>query len=608
MIDPSIPLQVRPVVAPPNTSDQFLRALQLRQQQQEYGLQKTVAADTHALATQNLADKTRQVDVRNALAQAYKEGTVIDPSTGKATLDPDKFFASATRSGYGAEADAQRKADLESELKNHTTALDNEKKRIALLGNAAGSLASITDPDQQTQAIQDQLAQLVKAGALPPEMAQKIASIPPGPQRQTALIQFRDQAIEADKGVDQHAAALRAAQDKLKGEADIAKTQADTAKTNEELATTRRQAWATRLSGAKTAGQYSALLASAPKEIAAAFPDAAEFDPTTSPAEIRRLGMTPQEAETSIRENKKESDQATEVELAKKAALGKQPGATPEQVQEGQVADAALKRLDQSRVAGRPITQFVAPSNAPQAATISDVPEAIRGTVQRIINGDQAIPNLGRNNPTNQALTYWVGKVDPTYTAARVDLKKSFVSGKDADNVKSLNTVIGHLGALADNADKLDNSAFRKYNTFGNWLSREAGSDVTAPFRADRRGVASELSTALKGGLASEAEVKGWLDELDASGSPSSLKGTISEIGHILGSRMDALENKRANLPEDSRKTPLLTQKAKDTLDKLSPQSASGLIPTPSSQAEYDALKKGDKFKKPNDQKIYTKQ
>lgn len=227
LTDPSIPLQVRPVAPPPDTSGDFLKALQLRQQAQEFGLQKQQATDTHAIAQQNIADKQRSVDVRNALAQAYKDGTVVDPATGKATLDPEKFFASATKSGFGPEADTQRKADLQALLQNHTTQLDNEKKRVALLGNAAGSIASIADPAQQDQAIQAQLPQLVQAGLLPPEAAQKIAAMPPGPQRQAALIQFRDQATDAEKQVDQHAASLRDALSRLKTNSDLATAEAE---------------------------------------------------------------------------------------------------------------------------------------------------------------------------------------------------------------------------------------------------------------------------------------------------------------------------------------------------------------------------------------------
>ncbi len=135
-------------------------------------------------------------------------------------------------------------------------------------------------------------------------------------------------------------------------------------------------------------------------------------------------------------------------------------------------------------------------------------------------------------------------RYDPSATDQRYGLRNSFTSGKDAANVTSLNTVIGHLGTLDTAADQLDNSAFKGYNSFGNWLSRQAGDPQTAPFRTARRAVSSELSTALKGGVASEAEVKGWQDEIDASDSPKTLHSTIATVGSLIGSRIKQQEQK----------------------------------------------------------------
>lgn len=299
-------------------------------------------------------------------------------------------------------------------------------------------------------------------------------------------------------------------------------------------------------------------------------------------AENKALNSTPDPVTGLTKEQQAQLDAknqtVNEANLALTASKGKQPGATPLQVKEGRVAEDALRRMTADKIASRPITQFVAPQGVPEVVTIDKVPEEIRGKVQRIINGDEVIPPSGRNNPSNQATSYWVGKVDPGYTASRADLKKSLVSGKDAESIKSLNTAINHLGALADNSEKLDNTIFRKYNNFGNWLSREAGSDKTARFRTDRIGVSSELSTLLKGGVASKAEVDHWLDAIDSADSPGTLRSTVSEIGHLVAGRIEAIDNKQAQLPEAGR-VKLLTDRSKQVLQKLSSGTSSEKLP-----------------------------
>lgn len=319
---------------------------------------------------------------------------------------------------------------------------------------------------------------------------------------------------------------------------------------------------------------------------------------------LLQLGMKPEDAAkdrvAQIKEKddaKKEADKQlaeankpTQEKWIADMAAAAQPGATPAEKKAGAVAKVALAQLSQLKQSERPINNntFAPPptpagADASKPVDISQVPEAIRGTVQAIIRGDVKLPPQSRNNPTSEAERYWTNKVEPTYSEDRFDVKKSFMSGKDADNVKSLNTVIAHLGALADNAGKLDNSEFKKYNNFGNWLQSQAGTDKTAPFTIDRLGVSSELATALKGGMASEKEVENWQREIDSSDTPQTLKNKIAEIAHVIGGRYDALEDKRSVLPAESRSKPLISPKAQAVLDRLS---TSGAKPVP------DAVKK----------------
>lgn len=286
---------------------------------------------------------------------------------------------------------------------------------------------------------------------------------------------------------------------------------------------------------------------------------------------------------------------------------------------DGEITAIALRARDAADIRKKnaerpPVTNvFTAPAlpagtdgKPVDVVTIDKVPETVRGTVQSILNGDTKAPAAGSRNANAQAITYWLTKVDPKFDTNRYDVKKSFENGPDSKSVVSGNTVIGHLGSMADAADKLDNTSFKKYNDFGNWLNREVGSDKTAPFRVARRGVASELGTLLKGGVASEGEVNGWLKEIDSSDTPGTLKSTIGQIAETINSRIDALDAKRALLPQAARSTPLLSDKSQKIISRLTGPDAPAAKAAPQKGAVQDGYKflGGDPAKKENWQAV----
>lgn len=204
-------------------------------------------------------------------------------------------------------------------------------------------------------------------------------------------------------------------------------------------------------------------------------------------------------------------------------------------------------------------------------AYLAALPAAQQPIVKGLADGTIAWPSgYAQKDPVVMGRVADALRYDPSASAQRFALRNSFTGGKDAANVTSLNTVIGHLGTLDTAADQLDNSAFKGYNTFGNWLSRQAGDPQTAPFRTARRAVASELSTALKGGVASEAEVKGWLDEIDSSDSPKTLHSTIATVGNLIGSRIKQQEEKYSDGMGQPPARPLTHADSQAILSRLS--------------------------------------
>lgn len=157
-------------------------------------------------------------------------------------------------------------------------------------------------------------------------------------------------------------------------------------------------------------------------------------------------------------------------------------------------------------------------------------------------------PGMGASGPN---ASYWqnmldaVSRYDPTFDAtnynARASTLRSFTSGPDAKNVTSINMTIGHLGNLADTADKLRNVDFRAYNTLANWLSVQAGRPDVTNFNIAKAAVSSELTRVFRGTGGNEADIQRWENEINSSASPEQLRGAIGTGLALLDSRIGAM-------------------------------------------------------------------
>jgi hypothetical protein len=81
---------------------------------------------------------------------------------------------------------------------------------------------------------------------------------------------------------------------------------------------------------------------------------------------------------------------------------------------------------------------------------------------------------------------------------------------------------------------------------------------------------AGELAKLVKGGVASEAEVQGILDKLNASDSKEARNAALQTAGEFLNDRVTALQHKRDDiLGAQSPGTSLLTKESQSTLKSL---------------------------------------
>jgi len=257
------------------------------------------------------------------------------------------------------------------------------------------------------------------------------------------------------------------------------------------------------------------------------------------------------------------------------AAIAADPSKPP---QERAAANAALKAMEKHALASRPVTNVFNPpaSNGQQGPTTLDqVPEKFKGDVQAITEYRRPMPAMGRNNPYSQELSYWIGKVAPEYDgtqfATRNKTQAAYgAGGKEGQNITSINTAIGHLGSLYEGAEKLDNTAFRGYNTFANWASKQSGKDTVKPFELARIAVSEELGRAFKGGVATQGEVEQWDKAINQADSPQQLRTSIKTITELLASRVHAQEDAYTDSMGRKPRSPFVREKSQKVLDKIS--------------------------------------
>lgn len=166
----------------------------------------------------------------------------------------------------------------------------------------------------------------------------------------------------------------------------------------------------------------------------------------------------------------------------------------------------------------------------------------VAAAIEGIMRGD--VSAGGRNL---QKLLPVAALVDPTLHqydyANRSKTQQAFTTGKEAQNVKSLETVIGHLGDLKDTADKLGNTWSPDYNSVKNWLTNRTGGGGVKEFEIARNGVTNELGTVFRSHGMSDSEVHSWKDQLNNSASPQQFRSMIGRALSMLESRVDALND-----------------------------------------------------------------
>jgi len=180
-------------------------------------------------------------------------------------------------------------------------------------------------------------------------------------------------------------------------------------------------------------------------------------------------------------------------------------------------------------------------------AYLATLPPQAAAQVRALADGRMAFPTgTALKSPYWQGMLSAVSQYDPQFDAvnynARAKTRADFTSGKSANNIKALNTLAGHIAGLQVAVNNLGGTNFPMVNSMRNAALSATGDTRLSTLNAAKTAVANELTTVFRGSAGAEADVQGWLKQLDEAKSPGQLNAAIREIGGLVESRIHALQ------------------------------------------------------------------
>lgn len=205
---------------------------------------------------------------------------------------------------------------------------------------------------------------------------------------------------------------------------------------------------------------------------------------------------------------------------------------------------------------------------------ISNLPPQVQNAAKKLVRAEIPYPGaFAQKDPYWKAVINAASILDPNFNASqhkiREATRKSFTSGKDANNINSINTLVGHLSTLDDAAKKLENSPYQVWNTIANKGLTAVGDPRVVKFNMAAGAVESELASVFKQTGATDQEIKAWRERITSSQSPEQLRSTINQAVELMGSRLQALRNKYEAGMGPFGKLQILSPKSRSTLEKM---------------------------------------
>lgn len=213
------------------------------------------------------------------------------------------------------------------------------------------------------------------------------------------------------------------------------------------------------------------------------------------------------------------------------------------------------------------------------------------------------LPVMNFRSEKMQKLVRLAAQYDPNFDAmqypVRFGVKKDFTSGKSAQNITAMNTLIGHMRSLHEEASGLQNTKWPSLNRPLNEAARLTGDPRLIQFQTNMLAVGEELGRVFKGTV-TEGEVKRWSEAINAAQSPAQLQGAIQKLSELLNSRVEALGDQYRR--GTGQEMELLSPHSKESLEFIQKNKVKGAggLASPKTQEEYEALPKGTQFIAPD--------
>lgn len=284
-IDPSIPLQVRPMQQPdPLNQYGAIQGIQAAQQRKQLN---DLAIQQHQKALDD--DRAVQDAVRSTGGDLEKAIPIV----------------AQTNIHKARELNTMLLADKKSALANEMESLKIGKEKL-------DRAAALTRGIRTGEDFDAAMSTAEKEKLLPPEQIQALREKGWSSEMQQGLAAFQEQALTAQQSIDErrkqvedqykaadeaHKAILRPTQEK-KAEAELAAAQTELPGKAADVEQKVAQQWASRLAAAKDQESYAALYEQAKKEapnVVGRFDTPKEWDAEESPDRIRKAGLTPAE-------------------------------------------------------------------------------------------------------------------------------------------------------------------------------------------------------------------------------------------------------------------------------------------------------------------------
>jgi hypothetical protein len=272
----------------------------------------------------------------------------------------------------------------------------------------------------------------------------------------------------------------------------------------------------------------------------------------------------------------KDPKSPTQIDVETRAAQGDPLAMKIIKDQEARKAD--LKRIEAGSGAGGgapyvPGASILAPGERDDNA-LKGLSAGDAATVKGLVDYKIPLPSgFALKTPWGQRILAAAVSYDPAFDATqynvRLQLKKGFNSGKEATNIRGLNTAISHLETLDKKAKELSNSWSPTWNSVSNAMITAAGDPRVRGFDMAATAVESELAAVFKGMGATDQEIKAWRTNLNAAGSPKQLKEAIDTGVELLGGRLQALQSQYETGLGKPKDFHFLSEKSRAILKKL---------------------------------------